>query len=226
MRTWTLVLVAAVAVACSGKDGKEIGSDMRADLELASNAENLPLASTADAASGAGVVGAIEMAERRTPQVAPASRAPRPRRSPAPPIQAELVEDPEPQYDVAVEHGTPTPVEDRGFDGMGQSAIPAPAESPSQQPAERGTAEREGNGSAVGAILAGAAIGAAIGVASGRGAGRGAVQGGLMGAILRGGIRVGDPCPPPRRSGPYALPNRSAGGGQVTTIRGIRIASH
>ena len=150
MRTWTLVLMAASVAACTGED--KMTADLREDLALASSSEGLALASAANASTEAGVVAAVEQVARRKPQPAASRRAPRPRRAPLPPIQAEpQIDAQSDEIQVAAAEPEPQPTEDRGFDGMGTHAIPAPRPQPVET-AGSGTVVYAG-GSGLGSIL-------------------------------------------------------------------------
>lgn len=201
MHRWIVGIVAVSVAACGGKE--QMPADLRADLEMASSATALELAPSGPEARA--VVSAVEQTAPKTRAPAPSARAPRPRPAPAPPIpaapQVELTE--EIEYAAAAPESQP--IDNRGFDGMGEEAILTGR--PEVVDAGPGPVARSGGGSGVGTILAGIGI-----------------------AVIRGGIVVGDVhCPPPgrrtRNGGMMSLPNQSAGGGIVgrTTVRGITI---
>lgn len=196
MRRLIVVAVAASVAACGGKE--QLSDELRNDLALASSADALELATPSTA--GTAVVGEIEQIAPRTRAPAPSARAPQPRRTPRQrtPAAPQVAQQEEVEYASAAP--MPQPVEDRGPDGMGESAILAGR--PQQVEASgSGTARGSGGGPSLGTILAGVGI-----------------------AVIRGGVVVGDVhCPPRRRpsGGVYALPNGSAGGN--VTIRGIPV---
>ena len=145
------MFIAAGAAACTAED--KMTADLREDLALASSSEGLALASAANPSME--VVGEVEQVARRKPQPAPSRRAPRPRRAPLPPIQAEPQSDGQSdEIQVAAAEPQPQPTEDRGFDGMGTHAIPTPR----PQPVETGTVVYAGGGSGLGSILGGIGI--------------------------------------------------------------------
>lgn len=195
------VIVAVSVAACAGKE--QMPADLRADLEMASSASALELASPASESRA--VVSAVEQTAPRTRAPAPSARAPRPRPAPAPPVlaapQAEEIE----EVEYAAAEPEPQPTENRGFDGMGEEAVLTGR--PEAVEAGPGPVASSGGGSGVGSILAGIGI-----------------------AVIRGGVIGGDVhCPPPgrrgRNGGIIILPNRSPGGGVIggTTIRGITV---
>jgi hypothetical protein len=154
VRIWTLVLIAASVAACTAED--KMTADLREDLALASSSEGLALASAANASTE--VVGEVEQVARRKPQPAPSRRAPRPRRAPLPPIQAEPQSDGQSdEIQVAAVEPEPQPTEDRGFDGMGTHAIPTPRPQPVETSGS-GTVIYAGGGSGLGSILGGIGI--------------------------------------------------------------------
>lgn len=201
MHRWIAGIVAVSVAACGGKE--QMPADLRADLEMASSVSALELVPSGPDARA--VVSAVEQTAPKTRAPAPSARAPRPRPTPAPPVRAapriELLE----EIEFAAAEPEPQPMDDRGFDGMGEEAILTGR--PQVVDAGPGPAAGSGGGSNVGTILAGIGI-----------------------AVIRGGVVVGDVhCPPPRRRGRnggiIALPNQSAGGGIIggTTVRGITI---
>ena len=196
MRRFMVLVTAASLAACGGKE--QLSDELRNDLALATSAEALELATPSSA--GTAVVGEIEQIAPRTRTPAPSVRARQPRPAPRQqtPAAPQVVEEQEIQYAAATP--APQPVEDRGPDGMGESAILAGR--PEQvETSGSGTARGTGGGPGLGTILAGIGI-----------------------AVIRGGIVHGDVhCPPrrPRGTGTYALPNESHGG-QIT-IRGIPV---
>jgi hypothetical protein len=197
MRRFMVLVAAASVAACGGKE--QLSDELRNDLALATSAEALELATPASASTA--VVGEIEQIAPRTRTPAPSARARQPRRAPRQqtPAAPQVTEQQEIEYASAAP--VPRPVDDRGPDGMGESAILAGR--PEQVEASgSGTARGSGGGPSLGTILAGVGI-----------------------AVIRGGVIMGDVhCPPrrPRGGGTYALPNESGGGG-VVTIRGIPV---